>query len=148
MTTTPDPPTSPTGEPAAPEQVGLAFRAMLSGALAGLTLIAAAMWLMRTLQAAGRAPTAPTPGDAVATLVLLAWVGGAGIAGLLAWGLMAPIRSAYRRGGFAMVAGFGTLPLAFVTAPVDALLGRWGLLGLAAASASCGALLARRLGIR
>jgi hypothetical protein len=141
-------PLSPTGEPAAPEQIGLAFRAMLSGALAGLALIAAALWLVRTLQATGRAPAAPVAGDFVAILVLLAWVGGSAIAGLLTWGLTAPIQSAYRRGGFAMVAGFGTLLLTLITAPVDHIWGRWGLLGLAALCGSTGGLVARRLGNR
>ncbi len=54
--------TSPTGEPAAPEQVGLAFRAMAAGALAGLGAVSATLWLVRTLQDTGAAPLArPLP---------------------------------------------------------------------------------------
>jgi hypothetical protein len=47
---------------------------------------------------------------------------------------MSPIASAYRRGAFAMVAGLATLLAAMITAPVDQVLGRWGLLGLGAAA--------------
>ncbi len=43
-----------------------------------------------------------------------------------------------------MVAGFGTLLLAFVTAPVDGLLGPAGLLGLVALSALAFLLAMRR----
>ena len=123
-------PLSPTGEPAAPEQVGLALRALAAGALAGLGAVSTVMWLVRTLQVSGAAPLAPGPSDMIANLVLLGWLGGALFGAAVSWSIMAPIASTYRRGGFAMVAGFGTLLLAFVTAPVDSLFGRCGLLGL------------------
>lgn len=128
------PPTAITGEPAHPEHVGVALRAIAAGAASGVGAVALVMWLVRTLQLSGRAPLAPTPGDDIATLILLGWTGGALLAGFAAFALMAPLRSGYRRGGFAMVAGFATLLLSFVTAPVDSLLGRWGLLGLTALS--------------
>lgn len=129
------PPLGPTGEPAEPDHVGLAFRALFAGALAGLAAVAAMMWLYRTLQARGAAPLAPTPQDPVVNLVLFGWLGGATIGFLVTFLLLRPLASAYRRGGLAMVAGFGTLLVAFVTAPVDSLLGRWGLLGLVAVAA-------------
>jgi hypothetical protein len=121
---------SATGEPAAPDHVGLALKALVAGVLAGLAAVAATMWLVRTLQVAGAAPLAPRPSDAIANLVLFGWLGGALVGAMAAWAIMAPIASAYRRGAFAMVAGFGSLVVAFVTAPVDRVLGRWGLLGL------------------
>jgi hypothetical protein len=148
MTTVPDAPTSPTGEPAAPEHVGLALRAMAAGALAGLGAVSTVMWLVRTLQISGAAPLQPRPSDMIANLVLFGWLGGALFGAATAWSIMAPIASAYRRGGFAMVAGFGTLLLSFVTAPVDSLLGRWGLLGLPAVAALFVLALLRRLGPR
>jgi hypothetical protein len=125
------PPTSVTGEPVVPGGLGLALRAVAGGTIAGLGMVTAVLWLFRTLQITGTAPQAPGPGDPVANLVLFGWLGGAGLGALVAWTLMAPIPSAYRRGGLAMVAGFGTLVLSLVTAPVDSLLGRSGLLGLA-----------------
>lgn len=136
----PEPSTSPrrpvasssvTGEPVVPGGLGLALRAIAGGTVAGLGMVAAVLWLFRTLQATGAAPQTPGPGDPIANLVLFGWLGGAGLSALIAWTLMAPITSAYRRGGLAMVAGFGTLALSLVTAPVDSLLGRSGLLGLA-----------------
>jgi hypothetical protein len=121
---------SPTGEPAAPEQVGLAIRALAAGSFAGVGAVSAVLWLVRTLQVSGVAPLAPRPSDMIANLVLFGWLGGALCGAILAWGVMASIASIYRRAGFAMVAGFGTLALAVVTAPIDNLLGRWGLLAL------------------
>jgi len=131
MTHPPAPPTSISGEPVVPGGLGLALRAIAGGATAGLGLVSAVLWLFRTLQATGAAPQSPGPGDLAANLVLFGWLGGAGLGALAAWTLMSPIGSAYRRGGLAMVAGFGTLVLSLVAAPVDSLLGRSGLLGLA-----------------
>ncbi len=125
-------PAAITGEPARPEHVGLALRAIAAGAAAGVGSVALVMWLVRTLQLSGLAPLSPTPSDNIATIILLGWTGGALLGGLAAFALMAPLVSSYRRGGLAMVAGFGTLLFSFITAPVDSLLGRWGLLGLAA----------------
>lgn len=121
---------SPTGEPAAPDHVGLAIRAIGAGTLAGVAVVSAMMWLVRTLQFRGVAPLAPTPADPVANLVLFGWLGGALAGALAGWLVMRPIASAYRRGGLAMVAGFATLLVSFVTAPVDSFFGRPGLLGL------------------
>jgi hypothetical protein len=139
---------SATGEPAAPDHVGLALRAILAGVLAGLGAVAAMMWLVRTLQVSGAAPRAPTPSDPIATIILGGWMGGAFLGGLAAWSLLSPLRSAYRRGGLAMVAGFAGLLVAFVTAPVDSLFGRWGLLALAALAAVGFVMLARRIARR
>lgn len=141
-------PRSPTGEPAAPEHIGLALRALAAGSLAGVGAVSTVMWLVRTLQLSGAAPLAPRPSDMIANLVLLGWLGGALFGAGLAWGLMAPIASAYRRGGFAMVAGFGTLLLAFITAPVDSLFGRWGLLGLTGVATLIVVVVLRRRGPR
>lgn len=123
---------SPTGERAAPDHVGLAFRAIAAGTLAGVAFVAAMMWAYRALQASGAAPPAPTAQDPIVNLVLFGWLGGAAAGALAAWLVMRPIASAYRRGGLAMVAGFATLLVSFVTAPVDSLFGRGGLLGLTA----------------
>jgi hypothetical protein len=135
---------SPTGEAAAPHHVDLALKALVAGVLAGLAAVAATMWLVRTLQVAGAAPLAPQPSDSIASLVLFGWLGGALVGAAAAWAIMAPIASAYRRGAFAMVAGFGSLVVAFVTAPVDSLLGRWGLLGLTAVAVLVAVVIARR----
>ncbi|HTS88340.1 MAG TPA: hypothetical protein VMG41_07585 [Gemmatimonadales bacterium] len=141
------PPTglSPTGEPAAPEQVGLAIRAMVAGACAGLGCVSAIMWAMRTLQVTGMAPVAPTPADMIANLILFGLLAGVLVGALVTWGLAAPIASAYRRGGFAMAAGFATLLLSLLTAPVDHFFGRTGLLVLTAGAAGLFLFFLRRL---
>jgi hypothetical protein len=53
-------------------------------------------------------------------------LGAAGVA----WWLLGPITSTYRRGGLAMVAGFATVLLMLICIPIHQLLGRNGLLGL------------------
>jgi hypothetical protein len=135
---------SATGEPVHPDHLRLALRAMAAGTLSGVAVVSSVMWLVRTLQARGSAPLAPTPTDPIANLGLLGWLGGAIAGAGAAWIIMRPIASAYRRGGLSMVAGFATLLVSFITAPVDSLLGRWGLLGLVALSAGLFLLLARR----
>lgn len=134
---------SPTGEPAAPDHVGLAFRGIAAGTLAGVAFVAAMMWTYRALQASGAAPPTPTAQDPIVNLVLFGWLGGGGAGALAAWRIMRPIASAYRRGGLSMVAGFATLLVSFITAPVDSLLGRWGLLGLTAVAGGLALWLAR-----
>jgi hypothetical protein len=141
----PDTELSATGEPVTPDNLGLAIRSMLAGVAAGVAVVSAAMWLIRTLQVSGAAPLAPRPSDTIANLVLLGWLGGAAVGAAAAWGLMAAIASDYRRGGLAMVAGFGTLLLAFLTAPVDSLFGRWGLVSLTAVCVLLYLILLRRI---
>jgi hypothetical protein len=66
------------------------------------------------------------------------------VAAIMAWWLLAPIESPYRRGALAMVCGFATVVLMLVCIPVHQLLGRAGLLGLAALFLLIATLLARR----
>ncbi len=68
-------PTSITGEPVDPEHLGLALRSVAAGSMAGLGLVSAALWLVRTLQATGAAPREPGPTDFVANLILFGWIG-------------------------------------------------------------------------
>jgi hypothetical protein len=125
--------TSISGEPAAPHHVGIALRAMLFGTLMGAGLVALTMWGARTVQA-GAAPVAGSaPPSPVFGLVVGGTLAGLGLAVAVAWSLMRPLRSAYRRGGLAIVAGFATFLAMLPTMAVDQLLGRSGLLGFAAA---------------
>ena len=61
----------------------------------------------------------------------------------LAWHLLAPIDSYYRRGGLAMVSAFATFVMAVLAAPLHHFLGPLALLGLAAVAGAAGFLLAR-----
>ncbi|MEO8090852.1 MAG: hypothetical protein ABI703_11185 [Gemmatimonadales bacterium] len=75
-------------------------------------------------------------------------IAGLGLAGLVAWHLLEPVTSSYRRGGLAMVAAFATVVLMLICAAVFEFFGRAGLLtllGLSAVISSLLALQARRL---
>ncbi len=134
---------SPTGEVAAPQHVGVAVRSICFGILFGLSLTAALLWVVRTAQLSSPQPLDGPPSGTIVNLLLLAWLGGGGLATASAFSLMRPLTSLYRRGGLAMVAGFATLVVSFVTQPVDALWGRSGLLGLAAGATALCLLLGR-----
>ena len=77
---------------------------------------------------------------------LLLWgtVAGIAIAAVVAWQLLAPLTSAYRRGGLALVSAFATVIVMLVCIPVNQTLGRPGLAGLIALSLVVSGLLARR----
>ena len=72
-------------------------------------------------------------------------LGGVVAAAGMAWWLLGPIESTYRRGGLAMVCGFATVLLMLICIPVHQLLGRGGLFGLLAMCTVAATLLARRV---
>jgi hypothetical protein len=79
----------------------------------------------------------------------LYWIVGGTLAGVLlaafiAWRLLEPVTSAYRRGGLAMVAAFATVVLMLVCTPIFELFGRSGLLAFLAFCLLISALLAHR----
>jgi hypothetical protein len=91
----------------------------------------------------------PAPGGALdlgAPFHLLLWGTFAGIAlaGVVAWRLLSPLGSAYRRGGLALVSAFATVVVMLVCIPVNQTLGRPGLAALIGLSLVVSALLARR----
>jgi branched-subunit amino acid permease len=136
--------TSPTGEPAAPEQVGLALRAVLFGTLLGTGAIAAVLWAVRTLQLAHPPGPVPDLSSPAANLLFAGTLAGLLLAAVATWSVLGPLGSAYRRGAFAMVAGFATPVVSLVTMPVEQLFGRIGLLTLAVVSTLSCLLLFRR----
>lgn len=71
-------------------------------------------------------------------------LGGVLAAAGMAWWLLGPIESTYRRGGLAMVCGFATVLLMLICIPVHQILGRSGLFGFMAMCMVAAALLARR----
>ena len=71
-------------------------------------------------------------------------LGGILAAAGMAWWLLGPIESTYRRGGLAMVSGFATVLLMLICIPVHQFLGRTGLFALMAMGTVAAALLARR----
>jgi len=136
---------SATGEPANPAHLGIALRAMLFGTLMGAALVAVAMWAARTLQAGLPAPAGGPPTSQAFSLVVGGTLAGLGLAVLVAWSLMRPLTSLYRRGGLAIVAGFATFVAMLPTIAVDRIAGRAGLLGFAAVCVLGCLALARRV---
>jgi hypothetical protein len=123
--------------------VVLAIRSVALGMLIGSAVIALALWGVRTLQLSSP-PESPQLGSAPGVLLVAGTFGGLFMGGAVAFRLMAPIGSLYRRGALAMVSGFGTLVVSLVTIPLDRALGRTGLL-LQALACALGCLwLARR----
>jgi hypothetical protein len=122
-------------EDASGELVVLAIRSVVLGVLFGTAVIALALWGVRTLQLSSP-PEPPQLGSAPGMLLVAGTFGGLLAGGAVAWSLMAPIGSLYRRGALSMVSGFGTLVVSLLTIPLDRSLGRAGLLLLALACAA------------
>lgn len=73
--------------------------------------------------------------EAAFYLLATGTLGGLAAAAAAAWRLLAPLGSDFRRGSFAIVSAFATVVLMLLALPIHGLLGRAGLLGLAALSA-------------
>jgi hypothetical protein len=71
-------------------------------------------------------------------------LGGIVLAAAVAWWLLGPIQSTYRRGGLALVCGFATVLVMLICIPIHQLVGRPGLITLLVICAVASALLARR----
>ncbi|HUL70371.1 MAG TPA: hypothetical protein VLT17_09090 [Gemmatimonadales bacterium] len=134
---------SVTAEDTGGHLVVLAIRSVALGMLIGSAVIALVLWGVRTLQLSSP-PESPQLGSAPGVLLVAGTFGGLFMGGAVAFRLMAPIGSLYRRGALAMVSGFGTLVVSLVTIPLDRALGRTGLLFQALACALGCLWLARR----
>jgi hypothetical protein len=71
-------------------------------------------------------------------------VAGVLVAAAVAWWLLQPIQSTYRRGGLSMVAGFATAVAMLICIPIHQVLGRAGLGGLLILCAGTSLLAGRR----
>lgn len=116
-----------------------------AGALAGLAAVSLAVLGVRLLQggatvAPGARPDVTGPAG---LLLVVGTLGGVAIATAVAWVLMRPIESWFRRGGLAMISGFSTFLLMWLTVPAEGLFGVAGLLGLALLALAGAALLVR-----
>ncbi len=123
------------------DPLGLAAKAVGSAVALGLAVVTATTLAVDALRpSSGGAP------DLGAPFQLLLWgtLGGIAIAGVVAWRLLAPLPSAYRRGGLSLVSAFATVIAMLVCIPVNQTLGRPGLVALIALSLAISALLARR----
>jgi len=107
----------------------------------GLAVVAATTLAVDVL----RSPSGGAP-DLGAPFQVLLWgtLAGITLAAVVAWRLLSPLGSAYRRGGLSLVSAFATVIAMLACIPVNQALGRTGLAGLVALSLVLSLLLARR----
>jgi flagellar motor component MotA len=123
------------------DPLGLAARAVGSAVAAGLAVVAATTFVVDALRpASGGAPDLGAPFQ----VALWGTLAGITLAAVVAWRLLSPIGSTYHRGGLSLVSAFATVIAMLVCIPVNQVLGRAGLAGLAALSLALSAFLARR----
>ena len=124
------------------DPVALAATALGAGLSAGLALVGATVAALDAVR--------PPPGTVEpalgAPLYLLAagTLGGLVLAGVVAWRLLAPLDSTYRRGGLALVSAFATVPIMLLYLPLDAAFGTPALVAAAALATGAAWLLSRR----
>jgi hypothetical protein len=124
------------------DPVSLAATAFGAGLSAGLALVGMTVAALDAVR--------PPPGTAQpalgASLYLLAGgtLGGLVLAGVVAWRLLAPLDSTYRRGGLAMVSAFATVPAMLIYPALDTAFGTPALLAVAMLAAAAAVLLFRR----
>ncbi len=124
------------------DPISLAATALAAGLSAGLALVGATVAALDVVR-----PPAGTADPALgASLYLLAGgtLGGLVLAGVVAWRLLAPLDSTYRRGGLALVSAFATVPIMQLYQPLDAAFGTPALLAAAALAGGAAWLLSRR----
>ena len=124
------------------DPVSLAAVALGAGLSAGLALVGATVAAIAAL----RPPPGTTDPAVGAPLYLLLFgtLGGLVLAGIVAWRLLAPLESTYRRGGLAIVSAFATVVVMQIYRPLDAAFGVPALVLAAATATALAWALARR----
>jgi hypothetical protein len=124
------------------DPVSLTAVALSAGLSAGLALVGATVAALAALR-----PPAGTTEPALGAplyILLFGTVGGLVLAGVVAWRLLSPLQSTYRRGGLALVSAFATVAVMQIYRPLDAAFGFPALLVAAAIAAALAWMLARR----
>jgi hypothetical protein len=124
------------------DPVSLVAAALGAGLSAGLALVGVTVAATAALR-----PPAGTTEPALGAplyLLLLGTLGGLLLAGVVAWRLLRPLQSTYRRGGLALVSAFATVVLMQIYRPLDAAFGMPALLVAAVLAGAVALLLARR----
>lgn len=124
---------------------GLVLGGIGFGLLLGLALQALVGFAVRTAQASAPPAGGLDLNSIPARILLVGTAVAALAAGMATWRVVSPLRHPWRQGMIAIIAGFGSFAIAVVTQPVDRLLGRPGLIGLAIVAGSAAVWLARRL---
>jgi hypothetical protein len=124
------------------DPIRLALLAMGSGMAFGLAAVSLTVLGVDLVR-----PATPAPGIASGPafyLLLFGTIGSLILAGVVAWRLLAPILSTYRRGGISLVTAFATVLPMLLCMVANQLAGRIGLVALAGGAL----LLALALGAR
>ena len=123
------------------DPVSLVAAALGAGLSAGLALVGATVAVMAAL----RPPEGSTDPalDARLYLLLFGTLGGLVLAGVVAWRLLRPLESTYRRGGLALVSAFATVVLMQIYRPLDAAFGMPALLVAAVVAGALALILIR-----
>lgn len=132
----------------AEDPLGLVLGGLLFGLVLGLALQALVGFAVRTAQASAPPASGLDLASTPARILLLGTASAAIAAGVATWTIASPLRHPWRQGMLSIIAAFGSFALALVTQPVDRLLGRPGLLGVAVVAGAVTLLLARRLRAR
>jgi hypothetical protein len=124
------------------DPVPLVATALGAGLSAGTALVGATVAGIAALRPAGGTGE-PAVGLPLA-LLLAGTVGGLLLAGVVAWRLLGPLTSTYRRGGLSLVAAFATVVVMQIYRPLDAAFGIPALLAAATLAGIVAWLLSRR----
>ncbi len=126
------------GEPIDPKirYVRVARRGVVGGLGAGTLAVSLVLWSVRTILLDAPPSDKPVASGIAPDLLLFGVIGGAFLAGGLAWWRLAAIDSTFRRGGLSLVASVATMVVAIAATPVYHAFGRNGLLALAALGAA------------
>jgi hypothetical protein len=124
------------------DPIRLALLAMGSGMAFGLAAVSLTVLGVDFIR-----PATPTPAFAAGPafyLLVFGTLGGLVLAGVVAWLLLAPILSTYRRGGLSLVTAMATVLPMLLCMAANQLAGRTGLVGLALAALRVAVVLAGR----
>jgi hypothetical protein len=127
------------------DPLGLVLGGLLYGLVLGLALQALVGFAVRTSQASGPPASGLDLASTPARILLIGTASAAVAAGIATWSIVSPLRHPWRQGMLSIIAALGSFALALVTQPVDRMLGRPGLIGLALVAGIVTLLLARRL---
>ena len=109
----------------------------------GTAVAAVTLFGVQALLAGAPASGTPVTSGPAPALLLAGTMTALLVSAAIAWHLLAPIGSYYRRGGLTMVSAFGTFMMAVLATPLHHFLGPLALLALAGVAGTAGVLLAR-----
>ncbi|MEO8294370.1 MAG: hypothetical protein ABI613_02565 [Gemmatimonadota bacterium] len=114
------------------DPIPLAISSVALSVLLGTAIMSIFLLVNRSMVRGLPANGAPDVNQPAANLLLVGAFATLILPALATWNLLAPLNSAYRRGGLAMVSAFGAILVSLLSMPLNELAGVWGLVGLLA----------------